>query len=143
MKRRSVFPILTLLFILVACSRADAGPTNSPPAQSGPKSSPQLVGLDEAEKLIADKQVVILDVRTPAEFAAGHIAGATNLDFHDKDFQAKLEKLNKNQTYLVHCAVGGRSARAVKLMSQHEFKSVYDLKGGIQAWQKAGKPVEK
>src|ERR1700740_1376086 len=131
MKSRSVLPILILLLVLAACSRAGASPTNSPPAQSGPKSSPRLVGADEAEKLIAEKKVVILDVRTPAEFAAGHIAGAAHLDFADKEFQAKLEKLDKNQAYLVHCAVGGRSGRTVKIMSQLDFKSVYDLKGGI------------
>jgi rhodanese-related sulfurtransferase len=43
----------------------------------------------------------------------------------------------------VHCAVGGRSGKAGKLMSTMDFKSVYDLKGGLTAWEKAGKPVEK
>ena len=95
------------------------------------------------EKLIAAKKVIVLDVRTPSEFANGHIAGATNLDFHAPDFQARLEKLDKHQTYLVHCAVGGRSARAGALMSTLDFDSVYDLKGGLGAWEKAGKPVVK
>ena len=93
--------------------------------------------------MIASKKVVVLDVRTPAEFARGHIAGATNLDFHAPDFRSKLEKLDKNRPYLVHCAVGGRSAQACKMMNQLDFKSLYDLKGGMTAWEKAGQPVEK
>jgi rhodanese-related sulfurtransferase len=107
------------------------------------KKPPQLVEVAEAEKLIAAKRVVVLDVRTPGEYALGHIAGATNIDFHAKTFQSTLEKLDKSQAYLVHCAVGGRSARASSLMSGLDFKSVYDLKGGLKAWEKAGKPVVK
>lgn len=126
--------VVTLFLALGFTHTSKAEATNAPA---------QLVTVPEAEKLIADKKVVVLDVRTPSEFAAGHIAGATNLDFHDKDFQAKLGKLDKSQPYLVHCAVGGRSGKAGKLMSTMDFKSVYDLKGGLTAWEKAGKPVEK
>ena len=85
----------------------------------------------------------MLDVRMPPEFAKGHIAGATNLDIYDKDFKTKLEQLDKNQPYLVHCAVGMRSAKAYKIMDQQGFKTIYDLKGGMDAWKKAGLPVEK
>lgn len=133
---------LGLLAVLGTCVLVNAGPTNSVPDQAAGHKS-QLVGPAEAAKLIDSKKVVILDVRTPAEFAEGHITGATNLDFHAPDFRAKLEKLDKNQPYLVHCAAGGRSGQACKLMNRLEFKTVYDLKGGMQAWEKAGQPVEK
>src|SRR5262245_34037208 len=59
----------------------------------------------EAAKLVAKKGVVVLDVRTPSEFAAGHIAGATNVDFQAGDFAERLAKLDRERTYLVHCAV--------------------------------------
>jgi phage shock protein E len=134
---------LTALLTLGFGGSLRAEQTNPPPSQSGKPASPQLVEVAEAEKLIAAKKVVVLDVRTPAEFADGHIAGATNVDFRDKDFQAKLARLDKNQPYLVHCAIGGRSAKASKLMTRLDFKSVYDLKGGLEAWKKADKPVEK
>jgi phage shock protein E len=134
---------LVMAMNAVVCGAAKADETAAPSNQSTPKTPVKLIDVAQAEKLIAAKKVVILDVRTPSEFAAGHIVGATNLDFHGPDFQSRLEHLDKRQTYLVHCAAGGRSARAGALMSGLDFNSVYDLKGGLNAWQKAGKPVVK
>jgi rhodanese-related sulfurtransferase len=128
-----------LFLFLVSSLRAD---TNAPSAKPAPVPAKK-VDIDEAQKLIADGKVVILDVRTPGEFQAGHLAGAKNIDFHDKELREKLEKLDKNQPYLVHCAAGGRSGQCSKIMSELQFKTVYDMKGGLNAWVDAGKPVEK
>lgn len=100
------------------------------------------IDANEAEKLLKEnKRIVVLDVRTPKEFSAGHIAGATNLNFNAADFEKKLSALDKNQTYLVHCAAGGRSAKTRDLMKAEQFKTIYHLEGGLTAWEKAGKPV--
>ncbi len=101
------------------------------------------LSVDEFARLAADKQNVILDVRTPGEFSAGHIPGAVNLDYNAPDFQAKAAALDKSRTYLVHCAVGGRSVRACEKLSHLDFPSLYNLPGGFKAWAKAGQPVEK
>jgi phage shock protein E len=135
--------IVAALVPCLVCVAAESGPTNSAPNQSAGRKPAQLVEPAEASELIASKKVVVLDVRSPAEYAHGHIAGSTNLDFHGRDFRSKLEKLDKNQPYLVHCAVGMRSAQACKVMNQLDFKTLYDLKGGLTAWEKAGQPVEK
>ena len=112
--------------------------------QTDQKVSVKNIDANEAEKLLKEnKKVVVLDVRTPKEFAVGHIAGATNLNFYDADFEKKLAALDKNQPYLVHCAVGGRSAKARELMKSLQFKSIYHLEGGFKAWEKAGKPIER
>jgi rhodanese-related sulfurtransferase len=141
------FPALPALlmsfFALAAASDMNAQQTNAPAKPAEPKNAPRLVEPTEAQKLIAEKKVVVLDVRMPSEYAAGHIAGATNVDFRDKDFAAKIAKLDKNQAYLVHCAAGIRSAKACEAMDQLDFKTLYDLKGGLGAWSKAGLPVEK
>ena len=97
----------------------------------------------EAAKLVAKSEVVVLDVRTPGEFSAGHIAGATNIDFQSGDFSERLAKLNREKTYLVHCASGGRSTRALPQFSKLGFKRIVHLDGGFKAWQAAGNPVEK
>ena len=99
--------------------------------------------VDEFARLAADKQNVILDVRTPGEFSAGHIPGAVNLDYNAPDFQAKAAALDKSRTYLVHCAGGGRSVRACEKLSHLDFPNLYNLPGGFKAWAKAGQPVEK
>ena len=71
------------------------------------------ITIEEAAKLIkSDTNIVVLDVRTPKEFEAGHIKGATNINFQDKDFADRIAKLDKSKTYVVHCAAGGRSAKA-------------------------------
>ncbi len=96
-----------------------------------------------AQKLIADKKVVVLDVRTPKEFATGHIAGATNINYLSADFAKAIAGLDPNQTYLIHCAVGGRSTQALPKFEKLQFQSIYHLDGGINGWKKAGLPVEK
>jgi len=97
----------------------------------------------EAQKLIAAKKVVVLDVRTPKEFAAGHIAGATNINFLAADFAKAITGLDTNQAYLVQCAVGGRSTQALPKLEQLQLPSIYHLDGGIKAWEKAGLPLVK
>lgn len=101
------------------------------------------LSVDEFARMAADKQNVILDVRTPGEFSAGHIPGAVNLDYNAPDFQEKASTLDKHKTYLVHCATGVRSVRACEKLNHLDFPSLYNLPGGFKAWAKAGQPVEK
>jgi len=101
------------------------------------------VGVEEFDKLRADKNAVVLDVRTEKEFKGGHIPGAVNLDFNAPDFQKKVAELDKSKTYLVHCAGGVRSAKACNIMDKVAFNNVINLEPGFKAWEKAGKPVEK
>ena len=98
---------------------------------------------EQFDKLCQQTNAVVLDVRTPKEFALGHIAGATNIDWQAADFQKRVSALDKSKTWLVHCAVGGRSAKAAEKMATLGFTNVYNLQGGLKAWQTAGKPIEK
>jgi rhodanese-related sulfurtransferase len=104
------------------------------------------VGPGEFEKILADRErrdVVLLDVRTPSEFALGHIPGATNLNYRAKEFGEQVAKLDKSKTYLVYCAVGGRSTSACEKMAKLDFAHLYNLDGGISRWQREGNKVEK
>jgi len=101
------------------------------------------VDVAEWEKLRKDPKVVVLDVRTAEEFAEGHMPGAINLDIRGGKFAETLAGLDKSKTYLVHCAVGGRSAKACGQMDGLKFEKVVNLSGGITAWEAAGnKPVK-
>jgi rhodanese-related sulfurtransferase len=97
----------------------------------------------QAQKLIAEKKVIVLDLRTPNEFRTGRIAGATNIDFTAADFEARIDRLDTNKTYLVHCASGGRSTHSLPVFQKHHFNAIYHLDGGIKGWAKAGLPLEK
>jgi phage shock protein E len=85
----------------------------------------------------------ILDVRTPEEFASGHIANAVNLNWNGPDFNSQVVTLDKNGRYLVYCKAGIRSAKAAKAMSSLGFQEIYNFSGGTDAWIKEGFPVVK
>jgi rhodanese-related sulfurtransferase len=126
------------LYLSVPGSHAgDAAEANAP------EKGIQHVDAKQAQKLIAEKKVIVLDIRKPSEFSAGRIAGAKNIDFLEPDFEKRIDELDKSKSYLVHCASGGRSTHSLLLFKKHEFQSIYHLDGGIKAWEKAGLPIEK
>ena len=95
----------------------------------------------EFAELIAEPNVVILDVRKADEFAEGHIAGAVLIDQFQSDFvELAQAKLPKDKTIAIYCRSGRRSANAAGKLADAGFKCV-NLKGGIIAWKEAGKPV--
>jgi phage shock protein E len=130
---------LTFSWNLAVPGSVAADPSPAKPSES----AIQHVDAKQAQKLIEDKKVIILDIRTPGEFNRGKIAGAKNIDFQAPDFEQRIDALDKSKSYLVHCASGGRSTHSLLLFQKHEFQSVYHLDGGIKAWEKAGLPVEK
>ncbi|MCB2176982.1 MAG: rhodanese-like domain-containing protein [Actinomycetales bacterium] len=82
--------------------------------------------------------VVILDVRTPEEFATGHLPGAINIDVESGSFTDQVASLDKTATYAVYCRSGNRSAVAMDQMAGEGFTDLADLAGGITAWSQAG-----
>ena len=96
---------------------------------------------EEFASLAAEDGVVLLDVRTPQEYAEGHLAGATNIDVSAPDFTARLADLDPDATYAVYCRSGNRSQTAMALMADAGLTHAADLAGGIGAWQSAGLDV--
>ena len=86
---------------------------------------------------------VVLDVRTPDEFAAGHIENAENIDFYAADFQSQLKTLDRGNTYVVYCRSGRRSEGARDMMNDLGFEEVYNVRGGIVGWTDQGLPTVK
>lgn len=87
------------------------------------------------------KNLVILDVRTPAEYAGGHIPNAQNADFFGAVFEKEINRLDRDSPVLVYCQTGRRSEAAAKMLEKANFKKIYNLKGGIAAWEKANLPI--
>ena len=99
--------------------------------------------VQEFAELIADSNVVVLDVRTVAEFAEGHIQGAILIDQGQSDFMEKAKAtLPAGKTIAIYCRSGRRSANAAGRLADAGYKCV-NLKGGIIAWQGANMPVTK
>lgn len=95
-----------------------------------------LISASDLDK--ANDQILLIDVRTPEEYAAGHIENAINIDYSSGNFKDQVSELDKNQDIYVYCKVGGRSGRSAQILEEMGFEKVYDLKGGIIAWEKEG-----
>lgn len=94
------------------------------------------VSAKEAHNLIKEnKDVVIIDVRTPSEFKSGHIVGAKSVPVGN--IQSELYKLEKfkDKPIIVHCASGGRSPSAVKVLLKNGFNNIYHMKRGLVGWK--------
>jgi rhodanese-related sulfurtransferase len=89
------------------------------------------------------KKAPVLDVRSPEEFAKGHVTGALNADIHSPDFAAKAAQFDKKKPILVNCHLGSRGVIAAAELSRLGFKNVFNLEGGLDAWEKAGNHAEK
>ena len=146
---RRVLPLvaLTALLPLAACGGGDdatdepvAATDDAPAAAATAPSGIEVVSAGEAAALVDDApaELVILDVRTPEEFAEGHIEGAVQIDFYAPDFADRIAELDRDVPYLVYCRSGNRSGQTRELMADLGFSSVTDVDGGFVAWVDAG-----
>lgn len=94
-------------------------------------------------QLINHQDALILDVREANEFAGGHIANARHIPLGQLATSLKPLEKHKDKTIVVNCQSGTRSAMACGVLRKNGFNQVYNLKGGIKAWQQAGLPVVK
>jgi rhodanese-related sulfurtransferase len=127
----TLFPTLILLtaLILSACSPSDTIAVT------------QISPLESAG-LMANDMAVIIDVRTAAEWKTKHIPGATLIPLNElKSRLSELEQY-KDKQIIMHCAVGGRSSQAAELLQKAGFSEVFNMSGGIAAWEKGGLPLE-
>lgn len=126
---KSLTILALLLSTLFSCASS---------AQTSFKNAP----ISELTALKKEKQAIVIDVRTPAEWQQGVISGADLfIDYNSPTFKQQVAKLDKSKTYIVYCRSGGRSAGASQVMTDAGFKHVVNMQGGISSW--TGKIVQK
>jgi rhodanese-related sulfurtransferase len=104
----------------------------------------EVLNVEDFKKRIKKGELIILDVRTPEEYADGHIKNAINIDWKNpEEFQAKATQLHKTKPVYVYCHSGIRSQKAYDWLRSNGFTNVVGLDGGMEAWKKAGKRVSK
>lgn len=137
---RTLLMLLVLAVVtgpaLVACGGEGTGAGTASAEAAGPTYDAP----DFAERM-AQSGTVLLDVRTPEEFAAGHIRGARNLPLSARDFEERVAALNPGVTYAVYCRTDGRSGQALQVMTEHGLTDAFHLEGGMDAWQEYGGTV--
>jgi phage shock protein E len=121
-------PIAVIALLLTGCS-------------SGSSDAITDVDAAEAQQIVEQGDSVILDVRTPEEFAAGHLPGAVNINVEASDFTDRVAGLDESAETLVYCRTGNRSGVATDEMADLGFTDMSDLQGGIEAWTAQGGEV--
>lgn len=94
------------------------------------------IEVNEFKDLMNQEHTVIIDVRTSSEKIEGDIPGCLNIDMYSPEFATEIEKLDRDKTYLLFCRSGGRSGSACGFMDSKGFTSLYNLNGGIMAWNR-------
>lgn len=107
-------------------------------ATGGPWVSPA-----QATHLINREDAFVIDVREPGEYGAGHVLGAKNIPLGRVQAAGADLAKRKEKPVIVYCETGNRSASAAATLRKQGFARVFNLSGGMKAWQDAGLPVEK
>jgi len=122
-----IYLAFTVLLVAISCKTKVTNPETGATFKD--------VDVSAAKAMIkSNKDLVILDVRTPEETAQGTIPNAIEIDYFDANFDEAIGKLDKSKPYLVYCRSGGRSAKASNKMIEAGFKDVTNMKGGYTAW---------
>lgn len=127
--------ILLVVFVTPGCNNATHHQPNVSLNTKEQKAIVQNINQQEFQKKMQEKDVVVIDVRTPEEIDDGYIKGTTLFaDINSNDFEQKINALDKSKTYLIYCRSGRRSSIAGNIMVGKGFSKVYNLTGGISNW---------
>lgn len=132
MKKYAFFLLLGLVPLVQSCSNAQCVVSDK-----------VLAAADFSEKMATCPDAVILDVRTPEEFASGHLENAVNIDWNNAGFSKKTSDLDRSKPVFIYCLSGGRSTSAAAKMRADGFNSVVEMQGGILKWRAAKLPETK
>ncbi|WP_378177314.1 rhodanese-like domain-containing protein [Aquimarina sp. SS2-1] len=133
MKIKSILTLIFFSILLLNCKDAN----NKDAAVV------ELITVEEMDSLLEMEKVQLIDVRTPNEYAEGHIEGAINIDFSDENFETLISEVDKSKPVAVYCGRGGRSNKCSSYMKKAGFTKIYDLDGGITEWKYKGKDLVK
>lgn len=127
--RKLMLLVALLPFMLVACTSNDKTETTN-----GEVKSERLDTKSFHKKLSENPNAQLVDVRTPEEYNSGHIENSINLNIYDSNFDKDISKLDKSKPVFLYCRSGGRSSSAASKLAGLGFSEIYDLEGGVTAW---------
>ena len=125
--------LVVMICALVSCAEA----TDQPQASLAPSLSPRSVH----EQQNAGRSPVLIDVRSEAEYSAGHIPGAVHIPFDE--VAERIDEVDTSQGVALYCMVGPRARKGEAALLAAGQEKVFHLEGGFSAWQSAGLPVAK
>lgn len=133
---KSIITKIALLIVLsisiTSCAQTTKTETSS--IETKQDGIVSLISSKDLNEKLGDIQLI--DVRTPEEYAKGHLKNAVNINFYDSTFASDMDKLDKSKQLYIYCGTGIRSSKASKQLGKMGFTKVYDLEGGINDWNK-------
>jgi phage shock protein E len=141
--RLAAAPLLAVVLLAGGCSSEadEVGAGEAAVSEAFPAVNGAAVPVEQFAAHVDDDGTTVVDVRTPEEFASGHIDGAINIELGSPGFDDLLEQMDRDATYAVYCQSDNRSGQAVQRMVEAGLTSVYHLDGGIVAWVESGREV--
>jgi rhodanese-related sulfurtransferase len=139
---------VVLFLSLLACQQqqpAALQQANQPGATSAAQEDTILVTMQPNEfykKITDNRNLPIIDIRTPAEFNAGHIWRAFNMPYNDPAFESRLGAMGRSNEYAIYCAAGTQSKKVAEEMKSLGFKRIYYLKDGLIRWGETGQALQ-
>jgi len=142
-KRSSIVVILLVLaaLLVAACGAGPATMNTAGGSAASAEALPDTVDASTVKSFQGNPDVVILDVREPYEYEAGHIPGVKLIPLGE--LPNRLAEVPKDKPVIVTCRTGNRSGQAVNFLRQQGYTNVHNMSGGFVAWERAGYPVEK
>lgn len=134
--------LVGLPLLLGSCAGDSQSPESPDVGATAVAMSVESVSPEEAARLIQESsEIVVLDIRTPEEFAEGHVAGAMNIDFRSESFAEDISKLDPGTPVVLHCRSGNRSGQSLPTLEKVGFEEIYHLEAGFNGWQASNLPV--
>ena len=139
MSHKSIYWLVLLLLLGALALTACGSPATPPPVDL--QKLPVDVSVGMVESLRQQPEVMLIDVREPDEYQAGHIPGAVLIPL--RDLPNHLNEIPKDKTVVAVCHSGNRSAKATDFLRQTGFDNVHNMQGGMVAWEQAGYEIQK
>ena len=143
LKRMTVWVVIVVMGIsaLAGCTAPGAGQVAAPATADAVQAVNQKITPADYQQKFGEGSAAhtLVDVRTPEEFAGGHIAGSANINV--EELSQRLSEVPKDKPVVLYCRSGNRSAKAAQILAEAGYTEVYDL-GGIQTWTEQGYPVQ-
>ncbi len=128
MKTKLITGVFLAGILTLACAQSNA------PGQTPVKN----VSAEDFKTILESDSVVLIDIRTPGEYAQGHIEGASLIDFYGSDFRNQMADLDTTKTLMIYCRSGNRSGKAASMLTHVGFREIVNLQQGIIDWQRSG-----
>ncbi len=139
---KKIILLVAVTLVMTSCAQTKKEEKSTPKAKQETKVSIEKLDTKAFYERVNGKEVQLVDVRTPQEYAQGHLENAININVFDANFLEQMAKYKKDEPVYVYCRSGGRSMKAANMLKSKGY-NVVNLNGGFNGWSALGLPAIK